>query len=216
MSCIIWSDSCLHKWRAVFYYYYISEFGLHKHLAYITAAIKKKKQIKKNPPSVAEQAAGSINQPARREHSVIKGRYKPPPSHLHPTPCASFPLILRAISGSAGVDSRLSCRVKGIVSPPEPAIMERASLLFPTGSSDKKWVKTPESLSLESLEGRDFKGYFFFFMLWFSFVSFSFFSLALSPQRALFSTQGESSYINSNSQHFKDLIVFSVKHLLPI
>lgn len=83
-----------------------------------------------------------------------------------------FPFILRVISGSAGVDSRLLCSVKVIVSSPEPAIMERASLLFPPGSSDKKWVKTPESLSLE---GRDFKVV--FFMLWFSFVNVFFFFL---------------------------------------
>lgn len=191
-----------------FWIWFAQPFGIHH-------CCDKKKTNKKNSHNVAEQAAGSINQPARHGHSVIKGRYKPPPSHLHPTPCASFPLILRAISGSAGVDSRLSCRVKVIVSPPEPAIMEWASLLFPTGSSDKKWVKTPESLSLESLEGRDFKGY--FFLCCGSLLSiFLFFSLALSRQRALFSTQGESSYINSNSQHFKDLIVFSVKQLLPI
>lgn len=122
-----------------------------------------------------------------------------------------FLLILRAISRSAGVDSSLSCRVKVIVSPPEPAIMERASLLFPTGSSDKKWVKTPESLSLG---GRDFTD-FFFFMPWFSFVFF-FLLFFLSVHYFLPRWKyGESSNINSNYQHFrmsksfKDLIVFS-------
>lgn len=55
------------------------------------------------------------------------------------------------------------------VSPPVPAIMERASLLSPKESSDKKCVKTLERLSPK---GRDFMVFLCFFVCYFFFAVF--------------------------------------------
>lgn len=48
---------------------------------------------------------------------------------------------------------------------PLPSIVERALLLSPKGSSDKQWVKAPESLSPE---GRDFYFFVHFLFCFFS------------------------------------------------
>lgn len=123
-------------------------------------------------------------------------------------PCSC--LILTVMPVSAGVYLPvIQGRLR--VSLPQPAIVERVSLLSSKGSSDKKRVKTPESLSPE---GRNFSFFVQFLLcclsLLLSFLlSFSSMCIILSPagRGRIQSSQGPMMEGNLSSSEYKQLLL---------